>query len=88
MALLTRTDPARNIDRFYIVEIMPSLFGDWTVLREWGRRGSAGTVRINSYARRDEAETAQRRTVKRRLRHFRATMPFSRKAAACGERSG
>ena len=35
MAFLTRTDPARNIDRFYIVEIMPSLFGDWTVLREW-----------------------------------------------------
>ena len=61
MAFLTRTDPARNIDRFYVVEIMPSLFGDWTVLREWGRRGSAGTVRINSYARRDEAETAQRK---------------------------
>ena len=32
MAFPTRTDPARNIDRFYIVEIMPSLFGDWTVL--------------------------------------------------------
>ena len=69
MAFLTRTDPARNIDRFYVVEIMPSLFGDWTVLREWGRRGSAGTVRINSYARRDEAEIAQRRTVKRRRQH-------------------
>jgi predicted DNA-binding WGR domain protein len=52
MAFLTRTDPARNIDRFYLVEIMSSLFGDWTMLREWGRRGSAGTVRINSYARR------------------------------------
>jgi predicted DNA-binding WGR domain protein len=40
MAFLTRIDPTRNIDRFYIVEVMPSLFGDWTVLREWGRRGS------------------------------------------------
>jgi predicted DNA-binding WGR domain protein len=37
MAFLTRTDLARNIDRFYVVAIMPSLFGDWTVLREWGR---------------------------------------------------
>jgi predicted DNA-binding WGR domain protein len=59
MAFPTCTNPARNIDRFYVVDIMPSLFGDWTVLREWGRRGSAGSVRINSYARRDEAETAQ-----------------------------
>jgi predicted DNA-binding WGR domain protein len=36
MAFLTRTDPTRNINRFYIVQIMPSLFGDWTVLREVG----------------------------------------------------
>jgi predicted DNA-binding WGR domain protein len=69
MAFLTRTNPARNIDRFYVVAIMPSLFGDWTVLREWGRRGSAGTVRLTSYERRDDAETAQRRTIKRRLQH-------------------
>jgi predicted DNA-binding WGR domain protein len=62
MPFLIRTDAARNIDRFYVVKVMPSLFGDWTVLRGWGRRGSAGTVRLNSYARRDEAETAQRRT--------------------------
>jgi hypothetical protein len=39
MAFLTRIDPTRNISRFYIVEVMPSLFGDWTVMREWGRRG-------------------------------------------------
>jgi len=38
MAFLARIDPTRNIDRFYVVQIMPSLFGDWTVMREWGRR--------------------------------------------------
>ena len=69
MTFLTRTEPSRNIDRFYFVEIMPDLFGQWTVLREWGRRGSAGTVRLSSYRRRDEAETAERRTIKRRLQH-------------------
>jgi hypothetical protein len=36
MTFLTHTDPTRKIDRFYIVQVMPSLFGDWTVLREWG----------------------------------------------------
>src|SRR5262249_42897670 len=31
--------------RFYLVDVTPTLFGDWTVLREWGRRGSPGTLR-------------------------------------------
>jgi predicted DNA-binding WGR domain protein len=40
MAYLTRTDPTRNINRFYVVDITPTLFGEWALLREWGRRGS------------------------------------------------
>jgi predicted DNA-binding WGR domain protein len=67
MAVLTRIDPARNINRLYVVQVMPSLFGDWTVLREWGRRGSPGTVRLSSYQRRNEAEAAEQRTITRRL---------------------
>jgi len=67
MADLTRTDPTRNIDRFYVVQVMPSLFGDWTVLREWGRPGSPGTLRLSSYERRNDAEITQQHTIKRRL---------------------
>jgi predicted DNA-binding WGR domain protein len=69
MTFLTRTDPTRNINRFYIVDVTLTLFGEWVVVREWGRRGSPGTVRLNSYQRRDEAETAEQRTIKRRLHH-------------------
>jgi predicted DNA-binding WGR domain protein len=69
MAFLTRTDPARYIDRFYIVDVTPTLFGEWALVREWGRRGSPGTVRLSSYQRRNEAETAERCTIKRRLQH-------------------
>jgi predicted DNA-binding WGR domain protein len=47
----------------------PICFGEWTVLREWGRRGSPGAVRLSSYRQRDEAETAERQTIKRRLQH-------------------
>jgi hypothetical protein len=36
MAFLTRADPTRNIDRFYVVDITPTLFGEWAVLPEWG----------------------------------------------------
>ena len=69
MTFLTRIDPTRNMDRFYIVAVTPTLFGEWAVLREWGRRGSPGTMRLDSYQRRNEAETAERRTIKRRLQH-------------------
>jgi predicted DNA-binding WGR domain protein len=41
-------------------------FGDWTVLREWGRRGSPGTLRLETYLRREEAERAELRILKRR----------------------
>ena len=54
----------------YCLQIsMAVQFGDWTVLREWGRRGSPGTMRLESYQRRNEAETAEQRTIKRRLQH-------------------
>ena len=69
MAFLTRTDPARDIDRFYIVDVPPTLFGEWAVLHEWGRRGSPGTVRLESFKRRVDARNAEARTIKTRLRH-------------------
>jgi predicted DNA-binding WGR domain protein len=67
MTYLTRTDPARNMNRFYIVDVTPTLFGEWAVLREWGRRGSPGTLRLDSYRAREEAQSVEQRTIKRRL---------------------
>jgi hypothetical protein len=43
MAFLTRIDPTRNINRFYVVQVMPSLFGDWTIMpRRSGSKASTG----------------------------------------------
>ena len=39
------------------------------MLREWGRRGSSGTIRLRHYVRRDEAQIAEQRTAKLRLQH-------------------
>ena len=36
------------------------------MLREWGRRGSPGTMRLDSYGRREEAQSTEQRTIKRR----------------------
>ena len=37
------------------MQVLPTLFGDWTVLRELGRRGSPGTMGLERYQRRNEA---------------------------------
>jgi predicted DNA-binding WGR domain protein len=45
MIYLTKTDPARNMARFYVLDIQPTLFGEWALLKEWGRIGRAGQSR-------------------------------------------
>ncbi len=43
---LRRSDPARNMRRFYRLDVQPDLFGQWCLIREWGRTGAAGQTRI------------------------------------------
>ena len=50
---LTRIDTSRNARRFYRMEIVPGLFGDWSLVREWGRIGQPGQVRVDWFE--DEA---------------------------------
>ena len=54
---MERRDPEKNMSRFYALHIAPSLFGDWGLVREWGRIGSPGTLRIDSFATSKETET-------------------------------
>jgi len=42
---LERHDPDKNLHRFYQMIVTPGIFGDWSLVREWGRAGSPGTVR-------------------------------------------
>jgi predicted DNA-binding WGR domain protein len=42
---LHRTDPARNMWRYYRLDIQRDLFGAWCFIREWGRDGQAGQTR-------------------------------------------
>jgi predicted DNA-binding WGR domain protein len=39
---LRRIDPEKNMARFYAVGIEPTLFGEWAVVRNWGRIGARG----------------------------------------------
>lgn len=69
MTILTRIEAEGNIHRFYVANVTQTLFGEWVFLREWGRVGSPGTVRAQSFTEEQEARTAERRSIRRRLRH-------------------
>ncbi len=43
--VLRRTDANRNMDRFYELTLEPTLFGQWAVVRRWGRFQSNGRTR-------------------------------------------
>lgn len=69
MPMLTNIDRERNRHRFYTVRVSPTLFGDWSLVREWGRIGSPGTVRLESYGTEDAVREEERRTIRTRARH-------------------
>jgi len=53
---LRRIDPARNMSRYYRLDVQPDLFGEWGVVREWGRIGQPGWIRVEPYPTAAQAE--------------------------------
>ncbi len=64
--VLDRIDPAANMHRFYVLSIEPSLFGDATLVREWGRIGRPGRRRVEIYPDQAGALEAMAALLKRR----------------------
>jgi len=56
---LERHDPDKNLHRFYQMIVTPGIFGDWALVREWGRVGSPGTVRKDWFDTEEEALAAE-----------------------------
>jgi predicted DNA-binding WGR domain protein len=68
MPSLIRTDHARRMARFYVLDVQPDLFGAWCFIRERGRIGRPGQLRYVPYPTEDEAKEAlarQRRAKER-----------------------
>ena len=55
---LEKRQPAQNVARFYRMAVMPNLFGEWTLYREWGRIGQGGQVRMDWFADENQAVVA------------------------------
>ena len=56
---LVRHDAAKNMHRFYQLSVAQGLLGEWSLIREWGRVGSPGTVRKDWFETEEEAITAR-----------------------------
>lgn len=46
---IERSDPGRNMHRFYRMHIQPDLFGGAVLVKEWGRIGTAGRQRMEPF---------------------------------------
>jgi predicted DNA-binding WGR domain protein len=58
---LHRIDPTQNMSRFYRLDLQPDLFGAWGVVREWGRIGRPGRLRVDPYPTESEAAARMQR---------------------------
>ncbi|MDO9641211.1 MAG: WGR domain-containing protein [Pseudotabrizicola sp.] len=65
---LQKFDPVRNMARFYRVDVAPTLFGESSVVRTWGRIGTLGRTALETFPTLDAAEAAGLQTVRTKLR--------------------
>lgn len=68
MLVLERRDAHCNMDRFYVLAIEATLFGDCALVREWGRIGSHGRRRLDLHADRAAASEALDDWLRRKAR--------------------
>jgi predicted DNA-binding WGR domain protein len=67
-AELVRIEHERNMARAYRVALWPDLFGGVTLMREWGRIGRAGRLRLDPYPDVEAARDAMARLVDQKRR--------------------
>jgi predicted DNA-binding WGR domain protein len=61
----------RNMARYYVLSLEPSLFGDTAPVRQWGRLGRSGRQRIDLFRQRAHAvETLEAWFARKRRRGY------------------
>lgn len=50
-----RTEPTKNMARYYAMTIEPTLFGTAYLTRRWGRIGRMGQEKVHHFEREEEA---------------------------------
>jgi len=65
---LQRIGAARNMRRFYAAGLQPTLFGGASVMRYWGRIGTAGRSLVETFDHAEEARAAFAKLVRGKRR--------------------
>lgn len=96
LAYLQKVVPADNQYRFYSIHVEPTLFGEWSVINEWGRIGQSGQTKIKTFANKNRAIRAGQKQIVRkekrgycrcppRASHFQGGQRWSGKTALWGD---
>lgn len=56
--ILYRIDTSKRMHRYYRIDVQPDLFGQWCLMREWGRIGSSGQIRSAPFSSAEVAKAA------------------------------
>ena len=56
--ILERIDPTKNVARYYVLSVEATLLARDTLVRRWGRIGSAGRQRFEFFDSRNSARLA------------------------------
>lgn len=65
---LERIDPSRNMARFYAMSVQPTLFGEVSLVRRWGRIGARGRDKIETFSHAHEIAGARGRIERQKRR--------------------
>jgi predicted DNA-binding WGR domain protein len=88
--VLERVDPDRDVARYYVLSIEPTLFEKHTLIRRWGRIGSPGRERHQFFGGEDASQAqvaletwlARKRNRGDALRNDLPALPYSVKSAS------
>ena len=65
---LVKHDSEKNMHRFYQMFVIPGLFNDWSLVKEWGRVGSPGMVRNEWFTTEQEAELISQKIISKKIK--------------------
>jgi predicted DNA-binding WGR domain protein len=68
LIVLHKHAPERNLHRFYMLSLERNLFGEWSVIRHWGRIGAYGQQRTSWHDSLASAEDFFARTLREKRR--------------------
>lgn len=75
---LYRVEPTQNMSRYYTLSVQPNLFGGFSLLRNWGRIGTGGQLRVDFFEDEETAVSASDQLMGSKLkRGYRSCLSYS-----------